>query len=116
MDSASFACAVDARLSQADGSLFTLLILRPPSALNEKLGNVLLQQIRGEVGDLVGKTEDGYGVVLQGARPSQAGSFLSRVSRALEESGTSDRDLDIEVLSGATEAERIAQVIPVDVQ
>ena len=116
MDSASFACAVDARLSQADGSLFTLLILRPPSALNEKLGNVLLQQIRGEVGDLVGKTEDGYGVVLQGARPSQAGSFLSRVSRVLEESGTSDRDLDIEVLSGATEAERIAQVVPVDVQ
>jgi hypothetical protein len=116
MDAASFAGAVDVRLGQTDGSIFTLLILRPPGVMSEQLGRVLLQQIRGDVGDLVGRTEDGYGVVLQGARPSQAGAFLSRVSRVLGESDISDRDLDIEVLSGATEAERIAQVIPLAAQ
>ncbi|KPJ92779.1 MAG: hypothetical protein AMS18_06645 [Gemmatimonas sp. SG8_17] len=116
LDRASFARAVDARLGEPDGALFTLLIIRPPMAAGARLGEVLLQQIRGEVGDLVGETEGGYGVVLQGARPSQAGSFLDRVSGALKRFGMNGRELDVEVLSGATEADRISLVLPVDPQ
>ncbi|UCD23516.1 MAG: hypothetical protein JSW51_10775 [Gemmatimonadota bacterium] len=116
MEADSFAQAVDTRLGQSEGSLFTLLILRPPAALSKQLGEILLEQIRGEVGDIVGRTKGGYGVVLQGARPSQAGAFLSRVNRALQKVGQSDRDIDIDVLSGATEADRIAENIPVHAQ
>ena len=113
---AAFARAVDSRLGVPDRALFTLLIIRPPGEAGTRLGEVLLQQIRRELGDLVGETEGGYGVVLQGARPSQAGSFLDRVSAALKQFGMNGRELDVQVLSGATEADRIALVLPVDPQ
>jgi len=112
----AFARAVDSRLGAPDRALFTLLIIRPPVEAGTRLGEVLLQQIRGELGDLVGETEGGYGVVLQGARPSQAGSFLDRVSAALKRFGMNGRELDVQILSGATEADRIALVLPVDPQ
>jgi hypothetical protein len=105
---------VDQRLTTGEGALFTLLVLRPPPEFGRQLGEVLLQQIRSEVGDLVGETESGYGVLLQGARPSQAGSFLDRVSNALRQIGVADGQLDVEVLSGATEADRISMTLPVD--
>ncbi|UCG86519.1 MAG: hypothetical protein JSW71_21905 [Gemmatimonadota bacterium] len=116
LDRSSFASAVDTRLGEPDGALFTLLIIRPTGGAGPRLGDILLQQIRGEVGDLVGETADGYGVVLQGARPSQAGSFLDRVSNELKRFGVNGRELDIEILSGATEADRISLVLPVDPQ
>jgi DNA-binding response OmpR family regulator len=114
LDRRSFASAVDARLTAGDAALFTLLVLRSPAQLGRQLGEVLLQQIRSEVGDLAGEAEGGYGVLLQGARPSQAGSFLDRVSNALQRIGVAYNELDVQVLSGATEADQISMTLPVE--
>jgi KaiC/GvpD/RAD55 family RecA-like ATPase/CheY-like chemotaxis protein len=108
LDRAAFAKAVDARLAEPAGDIFTLLIIRATGGAGTRLGEVLLDQIRGELGDLVGETQEGYGVVLQGARPTQTGSFLDRVSNAFRQLSTNGYDLDVQILSGTSEAERIA--------
>jgi CheY-like chemotaxis protein len=112
LDASAFATAVVDRLAEPDSALFTLLLVRPQNKRGETLGEVLLQTIRSEMGDFVGRTEDGYGVLLQGARPSQASSFLSRVTKALKQTGT--ETFEVEVLNGATEADRIGEVLPVE--
>jgi hypothetical protein len=67
LDASAFATAVVDRLAEPDSALFTLLLVRPQNKRGETLGEVLLQTIRSEMGDFVGRTEDGYGVLLQGA-------------------------------------------------
>lgn len=111
MDTSAFAAAVVQRLAEPDAALFTLLLVQSANEQDDALGNVLLQTIRSEMGDFVGRTTNGYGVLLQGTRPSQAGSFLKRVTNALRRTGAGK--FDVQLLNGATEADRIAAVLPV---
>jgi hypothetical protein len=109
MDVPTFAAAVIGRLAEPDAALFTLLLVQGPNAQDDALGQVLLQTIRSEIGDFVGRTATGYGVLLQGTRPSQAGSFLKRMTNALKRIGV--EVFDVQLLNGATEAGRISDVL-----
>lgn len=111
MDTSVFAAAVIERLAEPDAALFTLLLFQIANARDDVLGQVLLETVRSEMGDFVGRAADGYGVVLQGTRPSQAGSFLKRVTQALMRIGV--ETFDVQLLNGATEADRIAALLPV---
>ncbi len=112
MDTANFTAAVHERLEKPDDALFTLLLVRSTNDQNDALGEVLLQTVRSEMGDFVGRTDAGYGVLLQGTRPSQADSFLRRVTEALKPTGI--EQFDVQLLNGATEADRIADVLPAE--
>ncbi len=110
-DQAEFLEGVRERLSATDGTMFTLVRVTADHDVDYVIGQVLAQQIRSDVGDFVGRTATGYGVVLQGARPNQAAAFLGRVQNALERAGFGDRRLDVALYNSATEAIRIAEIL-----
>ncbi len=110
-EQSEFSKGVRERLAATDGTMFTLVRVAAEHDGDELIGRVLAKQIRSDVGDVVGRTATGYGVVLQGARPNQAAAFLGRVQDALERAGLGDRRLDIELYNSATEASRIVEVL-----
>lgn len=87
LDGPSFAVAVRQRLARPEWSVFILVRFRAAPEVAGRVQEVLLSQVRGEAGDLVGRLEGGLGVVLQGAQEDQAAGFLGRVRRALGEGG-----------------------------
>ena len=52
LDGSSFAEAVKIRLEAADGSILTLVLIQASAIPEELLGDALLKQVRGDVGDL----------------------------------------------------------------
>jgi CheY-like chemotaxis protein len=111
LDQSAFAGVVKQRLGATDGSIFTLVLIRDSAIPEEVLGDALLQQVRGDVGDCAGLVTGGFGVVLQGARPSQADAFLGRVRDALKKEAIISVDLHVHVLNSATEADRIVDLL-----
>jgi len=110
-DAGSFAAEVEERLGAADGSIFTLVVIPKSEIPDELMGDALLKQVRSDVGDFAGETRNGFGVVLQGARPNQAGAFLSRVQSALKDEAVSVEALHVKLLNSATEAQDIATLL-----
>jgi len=91
--------------------MFTLIFVEPGSDLADHVGKVLTEQVRWDVGDFVGRSGTRFGVVLQGARPAQANSFLGRVRESLKRSGITDPVLELTVLNSATDATEISDRI-----
>ena len=87
------------------------MVVQGTGVPEELLGDVLVKQVRGDVGDIAGVTTSGFGVVLQGARPKQAGAFLGRVKNALENEAVSNSELDIQIFNSATESKRIESLL-----
>ncbi len=111
LDQLSFEAEVKERLGAADGSIFTLVVIRESRVPEELLGDALLQQVRGDVGDIAGSAVGGFGVVLQGARPNQAGAFLGRLRQTLQSDALVLDELTMQVLNSATEADRIVELL-----
>lgn len=111
LDKPLFVAEVKERLDASDDSIFTLVLIREPNVPEELLGDALLQQVRGDVGDIAGLAVDGYGVVLQGARPSQADAFLGRLRQSLQSEAILLDSLKVQVLNSATEADKIAELL-----
>ncbi len=110
-DAPSFFAAVKERLGTADGSIFTLVLIRESAAPDELVGDALLQQVRNDVGDIAGEVSGGFGVVLQGARPNQAGAFLSRLRETLKGESVALSDMTVRLLNSATEADSIVETL-----
>jgi len=110
-DAPSFRDAVKERLEASDGSIFTLVLIRPTAVPEEVLGDALLQQVRGDMGDFAGVAARGFGVVLQGARPSQADAFLGRVRETLKNEAIVSVDLGVRLLNSATESDRMLELL-----
>ena len=108
-----FASEIRERLDTSDGSIFTLVVIRKSAIPEELLGDALLQQVRSDVGDIAGLVASGYGVVLQGARPSQADAFLGRLRRALKSEAVMFEDLDVQLFNSASEPDRIVEFLKV---
>jgi KaiC/GvpD/RAD55 family RecA-like ATPase len=111
LEQAEFVKRVRERLAATHDTMFTLVTVTTEHDLDDVIGEVLAQQIRSDVGDFVGRTAAGYGVVLQGARPNQAAAFLGRVQNALDQAGLGDRRLDVALYNSANEASRIAEIL-----
>jgi len=107
------ASEITERLGTSDGSIFTLVVIRKSAIPEELLGDALLQQLRGDVGDIAGLVGGGFGVVLQGARPSQADAFLGRLRKALKSEAVMFDSLDIQVFNSASEPDRIVELLKV---
>jgi hypothetical protein len=88
--------------------MFTLIIVEPGPELADRVGIVLLEQVRWDVGDFVGRSGGTFGVVLQGARPAQANAFFGRVRESLKRAGVDNPVLELTVLNSATDAGEIA--------
>jgi DNA-binding response OmpR family regulator len=99
------------RLEASDGSIFTLVLIRKSAIPEELLGDALLQQLRGDVGDIAGLVGGGFGVVLQGARPNQADAFLGRLKKALQSEAVMFDNLDVQVFNSASEPDRIVELL-----
>jgi CheY-like chemotaxis protein len=98
---------VAGRLGAEALSVFSLLVVSGP---DEEMGARLFESVRTDQGDLVGRAVDGWAVLLQDARASQAEAFLRRVRDAL--AGTrSGRRLEAEILSSPAQADRIRAVV-----
>lgn len=110
LDASAFTSAVKERLEATDGSMFTLVMIRASTIPEEILGDALLQQARGHMGDLAGQADGGFGVVLQGARPSQADAFLGRLQDALKSESFAPKELDVRVFNSATENDEIVEL------
>lgn len=110
-DAPAFANVVQSRLAAADGSIFTLVLISTSAIPEELFGDALLQQVRGDMGDIAGAAPGGFGVVLQGARPSQADAFLGRLRKTLVSDAVPSAELDVRMLNSATEAELILELL-----
>lgn len=113
LDRERFAATVVERLGTAEDGMFTLITVNPEPGIADRTKAVLLEQVRWDVGDFVGQLGPGLGVVLQGARPSQAEAFLDRVRKSLARAGVEDPAIDLAVLNSATEGERISDLVQV---
>jgi len=113
LDTSSFSDAVKSRLEATDGSILTLLLIQAPSVPEEILGDALLGQVRGDVGDFAGAAAGGYGVVLQGARPSQAEAFLGRLQNSLKSEAIAPDALSVRVFNSATDAEQMLALLEI---
>lgn len=96
------------RLASKDGALFSLLRIERPGVPD--LGDVLVDAVRAESGDLVAPLGGGFGVLLQDARSQQAEAFLRRVQAQLRQHGH-PATLEAEILSSPEESDRIRQLI-----
>lgn len=108
LDGPSFARAVRERLSRPKWSVFALVRLRGPGASGERVRGALVAEVRDREGDVVGVLDDGYAVVLQGARADQAKAFLDRLRRSL---GGGLPGVEAETLSGLADRERIEAIL-----
>jgi CheY-like chemotaxis protein len=109
LDREEFALRVEGHLSDPWAMPFVLVLLHYDGPKSRQLGEVLAEHVR-DAGDYVGGTPDGYGVVLQGARPRQAQAYLDRVRHAfarLEDT----TDFEVKVLSSATDGEVITGAV-----
>lgn len=97
-----------ARLASTNGALFSLLRIDLPDVPD--LGDVLVDAVRAESGDLVARLGGGFGVLLQDARAQQAEAFLRRVQAQLRQHGH-PATLEAEILSSPEESDRIRQLI-----
>ncbi len=104
-----FSATISRRLAAGDGSMFTLVIVEPGEGLADQVGSVLIEQVRWDVGDFVGRSGARFGVVLQGARPTQANAFFGRVRESLKRIGIDDPVLQLTVLNSATDAGEISE-------
>lgn len=111
LEESTFVGAVKERLEATDGSILTLVLIQAPAIPEELLGDALLQQVRGDVGDFAGAAAGGFGVVLQGARPSQADAFLGRLHNTLKSEAVPADALDVRVFNSATDADQIVALL-----
>lgn len=111
LEESTFMGAVKERLEATDGSILTLVLIQAPAVPEELLGDALLQQVRGDVGDFAGAAAGGFGVVLQGARPSQADAFLGRLHNTLKSESIAADALDVRVFNSATDADQIIALL-----
>ncbi|MDH3455375.1 MAG: hypothetical protein OER90_00920 [Gemmatimonadota bacterium] len=112
VEAEEFARQIDERLIDSNALPFALIQFRCSGPVIRKLGEVLVDQIR-DAGDCVGKTPDGFGVVLQGARPRQADGYLARVRDALSQIKGGPADFEVTVISSATDREAISKAVRV---
>jgi CheY-like chemotaxis protein len=105
-----FAEAVQSQLDNDEGAMFTLVLVGDGEA-HDRLGGALVEQVRVDMGDFVGHAGDRFGVILQGARPAQADSFLGRVRAALKKGGITSPELDVRVMNSATDAVEISRLL-----
>jgi CheY-like chemotaxis protein len=106
-----FARAVRGRLESPRGSVFTFVRIALPDdlALWRGLRDALEGEIRHEHGDFLGPIPGGTGLVLHGAGLLQAEAFLRRVRGRIGEGWAK---LDIELLSGILDPDRIRDLVP----
>jgi DNA-binding response OmpR family regulator len=105
-----FARRVEERLADTRAVPFALIHARCRDPRDRTLGNVLVQHVR-DAGDFVGAVTAGFAVVLQGARPRQAEGYLARVRQALAALPGGAPEIDVTVLSSATDAPAILEVV-----
>lgn len=110
LDIEEFARCVGDRLSGPQAMPFAMIQIRCIASESRVLGEVLARQVR-DAGDCVGRTQDGFAVVLHGARPKQADAYLGRVREALNRLGSQSSDLRAHVLSSATDGEAILKAL-----
>jgi hypothetical protein len=94
--------------------MFTLILVEPGADVADSATAVMLEQVRWDVGDFVGKVDGMFGVVLQGARPAQADAFFGRVRESLQRGGVQDPELALTVLNSATDADQILDLLKTD--
>jgi CheY-like chemotaxis protein len=110
LDSDEFDRRIGDRLRESQALPFAMIQIRCGAAEGRILGEVLAKQIR-DAGDCVGKTPDGFGVVLHGARPKQAETYLHRVRQALAQLVDSPAAFGVTVLSSATDGDAIIKAL-----
>jgi CheY-like chemotaxis protein len=108
LSQAEFESLVSDRVASEGYRNFSLIRVSAGGA--QDIGEVQLQSIRAESGDLVGQIGDGFGVLLQDARTQQAEAFMARVEGALEDRGVK-KAIESEVLTNPDESERIRTLI-----
>jgi len=101
---------IEGRLADVSAVPFALIHVRCDDTRNGTLGDVLLDHVR-DAGDFVGKVLDGYAVVLHGARPRQAEGYLGRVRQTLGALPGGPPEIDLTVLSSATDAPAILEIV-----
>jgi CheY-like chemotaxis protein len=114
LEQTQFIKTVVERLNAEDGSMFTLILVEPGADVADSATAVMLEQVRWDVGDFVGKVDGMFGVVLQGARPAQADAFFGRVRESLQRGGVQDPELALTVLNSATDADQILDLLKTD--
>jgi DNA-binding NarL/FixJ family response regulator len=103
-----FESLVSERAAAEASRNFSLIMVAKDGA--SEIEDVLLESIRAESGDVVGRIGDGFGVLLQDARSQQAESFMARVEAKLAQQGAK-KDLQSEVLAHPEESDRIRTLI-----
>lgn len=104
----------EAKMRAADPafSVFCLLFLDAPGTPADRLAALLEEEIRGEDGDLVTRSDDRTLVALQGARASQAEAFVTRVrSRLSRERNGEGQPLTAETLCHPADATRVRDAL-----
>jgi len=81
-----FAQEVHRSLESPDTSLFSLVHIqgRKGSPFPQTLGGVLLDTIRADDGDRVGRLGDGLGIILRGTSVAHAAAFVNRIQAKLD--------------------------------
>jgi hypothetical protein len=110
VEAETVAYQVEQRLADVQAIPFALIHVRCGDARGSKLGEVLLGHVR-DSGDFVGNLLDGFAVVLQGARPRQAEGYLARVRQTLGALPDGPLEIDVSVLSSATDAPAILEIV-----
>ena len=110
LDADEFDRRIGDRLRESQAIPFAMIQIRCGAAVGRILGEVLVKQVR-DAGDCVGKTPDGFGVVLHGARPKQAEAYLSRVRQALAQLVDQPSAFDVTVMSSATDGNAIVKAL-----
>lgn len=96
------------RLGSSQFAQFSLITAKLPDV--DELGDILLDSVRADSGDLVGPMGDGFGVLLQDARAQQAEAFVCRVREELKRRGMS-ADMETEILANPEHSDRIRTLI-----
>lgn len=106
-----FAHQVEQRLTDLRAVPFALILVQCGDPPGVKIGELLAEHVR-DAGDFVGEVPGGFAVVLQGARPRQAEGYMGRVRQTIAALPDGAPEIDVTVLSSATDAEAIRQAVP----
>ena len=105
---AEFESLLAERTSSAELRNFSLITVSASGS--GVIETVLLESIRVESGDVMGRMGDAFGILLQDARAQQAEAFIARVQGELERRGVKE-SFRAEVLANPEESARISKLI-----
>jgi len=110
LETEEFARRIEERLHATQAMPFAMIQVACGAAERRELGEVLVRHVRDSE-DCVGRTSDGFAVVLHGARPRQAHAYLNRVRETLDPFGNRSTDFRSVVLSSATDGDAIREAL-----